>query len=397
MIRIMSQSKPWKQSTRSFAFFGRIRGGKPKEKSETRFYGSQDQGSWGYAFSKWMIKDFRIHIPSLFSSNPRVIEFSPANLTGHASFIFLSLSYVVSDILWLRSIAILAGFCMACFNYWHPHGRPLLLPLRWNVIFIGINAAHVMWLVKERNAADHISDDAYELFNSVFLPVGMNKVQFNKLLRRASWEQFESGEKFVIEGSPSNRVMLVLRGTAEVTSHGHPIYSIGPGQFVGENGLHCGLLFADGLRSTASVTANDSVKCLVWKRGALIDVLAEDWVINSQMQQAMSSDLLRKLSRSNVSSHTELSENSKRNELDREIATKQGNLYFYILQQSLKDGHLSRHERCNLDRFRRLHNITDEEHFYFLSILEWSPSDYERGIKSSDDSSDQPALKLSMA
>ena len=82
-----------------------------------------------------------------FGSGAGKVDLSLAEIFGHSSFMLLATSFAFGDILWLRSLALASGSCMAVFNYWHPNGRVLWLPFRWNLIFIIVNS---MWILQVR-------------------------------------------------------------------------------------------------------------------------------------------------------------------------------------------------------------------------------------------------------
>jgi hypothetical protein len=82
-----------------------------------------------------------------FGSGAGKVDLSLAEIFGHTSFMLLATSFAFGDILWLRSLALASGSCMAVFNYWHPNGKVLWLPFRWNLIFIIVNS---MWILQVR-------------------------------------------------------------------------------------------------------------------------------------------------------------------------------------------------------------------------------------------------------
>jgi CRP-like cAMP-binding protein len=287
----------------------------------------------------------------------------------------ISSNSVVNDIIWLRSIAIFAGLSMITFNYFHPFGRPLWLPLKWNVFFILTNTAYVLYLLNEQEQAKRLTEEQISVFKTVFEPVGVSRVSFKKLLKKSSVSEFPPGENLTTEGTLSTAVMVMISGKADVTVQGEKIYEVHPGQFIGENGLHCGLMFANGINSTATVKAVELTKCLVWKRGSLIDLLEDDESLARSMQQAMATDLLRKMHRG---SEAHLSERSAR-----KLHLKQEGLYFSLLRQALASGRITDHERQNLERFRLLHDVSLSDHTEYLAKLEWTVEEYTEGVKAS--------------
>ena len=118
-----------------------------------------------------------------------------AELSGHASFIFLGGAFVFQDILYLRVTALIAGTTMAIFNFWHPYGRINWLPFQWNLFLIFINMMNISIILKQRFDADNMSADELELYESIFEASKMSKLQFYQLINAGTWRNFKVGEK----------------------------------------------------------------------------------------------------------------------------------------------------------------------------------------------------------
>ena len=88
----------------------------------------------------------------------RTTEISLAEILGHTSFVLVALSYSTSNELALRSIAVTGSTSMLFFTYYHPHGKVLWLPFRWNMLFIGINAYMIGKIMKVRRFINIIYD-----------------------------------------------------------------------------------------------------------------------------------------------------------------------------------------------------------------------------------------------
>jgi CRP-like cAMP-binding protein len=335
---------------------------------------------WRVKWAERMVRQRVVHC----GTGGRTIQLSLSELCGHLSFAFMSVSYLVSDILWLRASAIAAGSAMIAFNYWHPHGRPLWLPLRWNLLFIGINSVQIAYILTERNAANKLSEDEKVLYSTTFQPVGLSKLEYKRFLRKAKgeWITFKPGQHLTFEGAPSNHVMVVLSGEADVSVRKEKVYELGPGQFIGENGLHVGLRFTHGLKTTATVTAKSETKCLSWRRGSLIDALEEDESTGRAVQQAIAADLLRKLNRMSDTAEQQASNKSHAEKLH----VKQEFMYSNLLKQALSSGKITEYQKINLLRFRQLHNVHEPEHLDALAQAGWTLEEFERGFKISDES-----------
>ena len=57
------------------------------------------------------------------------------------------LSYFMQDVLLLRSLTVIAAFCLILYFYFQPD--PLMVPIYWNLFFIALNIYWVVRLVLE--------------------------------------------------------------------------------------------------------------------------------------------------------------------------------------------------------------------------------------------------------
>lgn len=122
-------------------------------------------------------KSVTLHLPRFISEKPIVIPpFSWSEAAGHGSFVFLALSYLENDFLWLRMYAFSGKetICIVTVTYMFlslVHVRigitlsiifqyyreiPLWIPIRWNFLFLLINGVMIALLLKEQNDANNI-------------------------------------------------------------------------------------------------------------------------------------------------------------------------------------------------------------------------------------------------
>lgn len=322
---------------------------------------------------------------------------SPSTTAAHISFILLACSYGLGDILQLRCLAVFSGLSMMLYNRWHPHGSPLWLPFRWNLLFVFINLFHIGLILDRERRSNLISPVEKRLYDRVFLSTGLRRVDFMKLLKAGKWEPFSVGEKLTTEGRSNNNVYLIEHGHAQVIVNGLQVYELSSDQFVGEMGLSVGLRISKSLKSAASVVVTEDMEAFVWKRGSLIDLLEENHDLAAAFQASVSADLIRKAlgpSRSANSgqpaprapgdgggggnkSDSSASASAK---LNFDMASRNVNQYLVLLTSVVEDGKVSSHERNTLSRLRYLHYITDEEHEQFLAEHGWTTAQFKEGL-----------------
>ena len=108
------------------------------------------------------------------------VFYTLSNLAGHGSFLLLAVSYLEKDFLHLRLFAATGMSLSIIFQYYRE--KPLWIPIRWNLLFIMINATMTALLLKEQSDADHMSKDERELFSTFFQRRGMLSLRFRRVI-----------------------------------------------------------------------------------------------------------------------------------------------------------------------------------------------------------------------
>jgi len=279
---------------------------------------------------------------------------------GHGSFVFLAWSFALQDMLQLRIIALLAGVSMAVFNFYHPYGRPLILPFRWNLLFIAVNSVWIGILLKNEWDSQHLNALENEIYDLSFQSTGMDVRHFTKLLRAGQMEIYKPGEYITRQGEMTSQVRIIVSGDAKILVGGKEVYQTEPGNFISELGLHAGIRFADQV-STASTVAITHAICWAWSRGSLIDLLeSEPHKIGSYFQSALSADLLKKMSHN-------IDLGKGYSDMD----------YRSLLLTYLKYGRITNHDKNMFKRYRRIHNIGEEQHEAAIESLGISRDEWE--------------------
>lgn len=92
-------------------------------------------------------------------------------------------------------MAVLGSTSMLFFTYFHPHGRVLWLPLKWNLLFIAINSMRIGKVYYERYKAQELSPELKEFRREELGIIDM--VDYYKLVKIAQEEVFEEGALIV--------------------------------------------------------------------------------------------------------------------------------------------------------------------------------------------------------
>jgi cyclic nucleotide-binding protein len=204
---------------------------------------------------------------------------------GHICYAILALSYLVTNIYWLRGLAILALGLEGIYFYFGSM-PPLWIGIAWAIIFVAINAVQLVRLARERftvNFNEHERSLHKEIFD------GLTPVGFHRLLRSGEWRRYESGKILTVENAPVPELMVIADGVAKVEVNGNLAALVQAGSFVGE------MSFLTG--SAASATVTTVVPCRVFAiaKDRLEALLAMDEELRTTLHRVIGCDLVYKL------------------------------------------------------------------------------------------------------
>jgi CRP-like cAMP-binding protein len=312
--------------------------------------------------------------------SPQRITFAYSEVFGHASFLLVAISYAVDDYFQLRLIAIAGSSAMLVFTYFHPHGRVLWLPFRWNILFIVLNAWRVAFIYADRFRSEQfMSDSLYRHVYDHHFYV-MEKTDFARLIRLGTKETFQKGEVVVQQNQDNRYVRLVLKGDLKVDRDGQITYTLHEGQFISESGLHAGLGLRGGVISCCTVSAaSDNVEVLRWDRTELMHMLDLHKSIERALKAVMSWDIVSKLkSQRTLIARGEITDVDRWTQKRREQTLSR---YKSILQNMLSHPDYLNKRKGNLAKYREIHHIQMSEHVLALKEMGWTMAEFEAGVK----------------
>jgi len=340
---------------------------------QSRYFCKKDDSLYHSPLGNWFLTERSI---------TETRKLSISDFCGHMSFVILAISFICSELLHLRIVAFFAGMSMATFNYFHPNGRPLWLPFRWNILFLLINSGWIFYLLKQQYDANHLKQYENWLYEEVFEQTGMKRVEFLKLVRVGELKIYNEGEHLTTQGLKSFWVQILIEGVGQAEVNGKNVYQVTPGNFISELGIHSGIRNREQ-NSSASIIAKDVCVSIRWSRGALIDIMEQKPEIGASVQAAMTADLIKKMNRS----AKELSAATTEGEED-----WYGNMdYQQILKGILSRNVITKRERNMLKRYRKMHFIDEKTHEAFVHENGWSIGEFDFGQKFGKDGSHGPA------
>mmetsp|Transcript_29320 Transcript_29320/g.47553 ORF Transcript_29320/g.47553 Transcript_29320/m.47553 type:complete len:505 (-) Transcript_29320:129-1643(-) len=337
-----------------------------------------------------LLKQRSLPLPRYIS--PQHYSFTLSECFGHASFILVAASYATEDFLQLRIMAVFGSGAMLLFTYFHPHGRVLWLPLKWNLLFIALNSYRIGRVLFKRYMADQLPEE-WKNFRQQHLTV-LDPVDFYKLFRIAKEETFEEGDVVMIQGTANPKVRIVIEGELEVLRDGTLTYVLEKGNFVSESGLHSGLLLSGSMEACGSIVVGppfdpsgknnvhtsrrNKVRTLTWDRTELVQLLEADKGLRNSLKACLSWDIVRKLKTQRhmlVEGRVKDPTSWTKKREDQGISR-----YAAILQNMLR---LPPEElqamSQELNKYRLIHHIDDADHERALAKCGWTKEEFRLG------------------
>jgi hypothetical protein len=202
----------------------------------------------------------------------------------HAANILLLLAYCVTDILWLRVLAV--GSALAAMPYFVLQPTPLWAPFAWSVLFTGINLFQTWRLVVARRPVK-LTPEEEEVRSLVFRDLPPKKVL--QVINVGTWESASPGDLLIERGKPLESISLIVHGKVRVTSEGRLLGELGPGEIVGS------ALMLSGASSEVDAEPAEVTRTLQWNTGTLERYLDANPDTRNLFQQHLVRDLAGKV------------------------------------------------------------------------------------------------------
>ena len=204
---------------------------------------------------------------------------------GHFSYVMLAVSYLVTNMYWLRALAIVAlGLEGVYFLF--SGAAPLWVGIGWAAVFVGINVVQLAIMARNHMRV-RLSSEERGLHRQRF--GRLDRVDFDRLVRAGQWRDVPAATVLAREGEAVEHVYLLLAGAARVESGGRAIALVQPGSFIGE------MSFLSGEPAAATVTALAACRVFAVPQDRLHDLLRRHDAIRAVLQELFGHDLVQKL------------------------------------------------------------------------------------------------------
>ena len=206
------------------------------------------------------------------------------DLVGNAAPLIAFCAYLVKDIIWLRTLTIISAATWLLYIFTGAH-VPWLAAF-WNAAFIVVNVGRISFEMHETFSVK-LSPEERDVYASTF--ANLSPVEFAKLVAVGKWQTLEKGALITEQGKRVENVLLVYQGTAAVHINGSFARYVAPPEFIGE------VSFLTSDQASATVTANEPMRVLVWPHKDLQKFLNKHLSVRIALRAVMSTDLAKKL------------------------------------------------------------------------------------------------------
>ena len=130
---------------------------------------------------------------------------SLSEIAGNLSFVGVCFAYLHTDILMLRVLSMGSIGLSIVFQYYR--AIPLWIPIRWNILLLGINTVMTMNLIYERTRADNMGTELETIYKEgLFQARGFSKVEFLRLFEKAEKVTMKAGERLTQDGKENRKL-----------------------------------------------------------------------------------------------------------------------------------------------------------------------------------------------
>jgi len=202
----------------------------------------------------------------------------------HLANVLYVVSYLVTDIMWLRALAVAGGLSSLTWTLTAP--TPSLTFIGWTLVYNTINLVQIARLWRERRPV-RLDAAAQVLYTAAFR--SLTPREFQRLLGCGRWEEAPAKTVLIEQDSSPGRLLVLASGRAAVKANGREIAVLGSGQFAGE------MSYLTGSRTTAAVETVEPVRFVSWATADLERFLAAHPEARAALQLVLGRDLATKL------------------------------------------------------------------------------------------------------
>ena len=215
--------------------------------------------------------------------------FSLNNWPGHLSYILIAVSYWLTDIFWLRVVAVV-GLSLEIV-YFLMSGGDLRTGIGWDLVFILINLYHLYRLVQDRLRL-RLPEKGRELLRKAL--TGLDDAKIARLLGAGALCDLPAGTALAEENQTLDKLYFLCEGRVAVTIGGRAVSQLKEGNFVGE------VAFLTERPATATVVAETAARALAFDSDTLKRFFKNETEVAGLIYQLIGRELAHKIKVSNT-------------------------------------------------------------------------------------------------
>jgi len=204
---------------------------------------------------------------------------------GNVSYALIAVSYLVTRMLWLRTLAIL-GLAIEAVYFYIAGSSSLWVAIGWSLVFLAINAVQLARLLRELQSLKLLSDERF-LKSHTFAPLSL--LSFRRLMKAGRWQTLAPGAVLTVQQQPVTHLRVLVDGMASVVVDGMQVATIRAAGIVGEMSL------LTGDSASATVTLTQQARVFEIASAELSSLLRGHDDLCAEFHQALGSELVAKV------------------------------------------------------------------------------------------------------
>src|SRR5262249_38589074 len=202
----------------------------------------------------------------------------------HVANVLYVVSYLVTDMLWLRVLAVVGGF--SSLTWALTAAAPSVTLIGWTLVYNTINVVQIARLWHERRPV-RLTSEEQMLYTAAVRTLTLR--EFPRVLAVGRWHEAPAKEMLIAQGASACEMLVFASGRAAVKVNGREVAMLQPGQFAGE------MSFLTGARTTAAVEVLEPVRFVAWATEDLERLLVKHPPLRTALHLILSRDLAAKV------------------------------------------------------------------------------------------------------
>ena len=207
-------------------------------------------------------------------------------MVGHASYLLLILSMLMTRMMWLRVLAVASGLLSITYSVLISD----YVSATWEVIFVAVNVGQLS-LQAYRNRITHFTTEERR-FREAVLPL-VEPAQARRVLDLGQWCEVGVGEVLIRHGEQASHMLFIASGEVEVMVNDAVVGRCGAGALSGE------ISVLTDMPATATVITAMPTRYLALERHALRRLMGREPEIEHAIDQCFRKDMRLKLAAAN--------------------------------------------------------------------------------------------------